>query len=146
RPVRHIFWKRLRRTAFFTGAGSDLNASLDASLGVVPAVTLYRNEKIRHPAWKALDRDLRFGPSALSRLRARFTIYGSNCLDCRRPLRSRAGRMGNLSGKTNAAETRSSRCCARTELLHGNSGNSRAFADSRRGSYTKQWRVGSELR
>ena len=28
-------------------------------------------------------------------------------------------------------------CCARTELPHDNSGNSRAFADSRRGSCTK---------
>ena len=57
-------------------------------------------------------------------------IYGSNCVDRRRPLRGWARRMGNVSGKTDGAQTGSRYCDARTNFANGDPGDPRAFAVS----------------
>ncbi len=39
-------------------------------------------------------------------------IYGSNCMDCRYPLRDWTDPVGSLSGKADAAETCTCQCLA----------------------------------
>ncbi len=45
-------------------------------------------------------------------------IYGSNCMDCRYPLRDWTDPVGSLSGKADAAETCTGQCLAGTGFSH----------------------------
>jgi len=56
--------------------------------------------------------------------------YGSNCMDCCRSLRRRARAMGNVSGKTDDAQTGSRHCVDWASFANGNAGATRAFTVS----------------
>ena len=57
-------------------------------------------------------------------------IYGSNCVDRRRSLRGRARRVGNVSGKTDGAQTCPRHCDAGANFVNGDAGDPLAFAVS----------------
>ena len=56
--------------------------------------------------------------------------YGSNCMDCCRSLRGRAGRMGNVSGEANGAQAGSRHRDAWANFPKNDTGDSTAFAVS----------------
>ena len=68
------------------------------------------------------------GPSL--RLIVQNQIYGSNCMDCCRSLRRGARGMGNVSGKTDGAQTRSRHCVAWADFANDDAGDIGAFAVS----------------